>query len=570
MATQAAAPRPVGASRLRLDRIATRIGLIAFIGVLGYLTVVPLVRLQYLALKDGGQPYVDAYTRTGWWQTVKWTVELGLGSLAIALVLGTGLAWAAASLPPRLSLLRVVPILPIVVPAVSSVLGWAFLLSPHPGYLNQLLRTLPWWRGDFEGPFDIYSVPWIVIITGLALAAFIYLFVSSGFENINGELIEAAQVGGSSRAGVFFRVILPLLRPSIVYGAGVALLLGLGQFTAPLLLGRSRNVSVLTTDMFFATQQIPPQYGVAAAIGSPLVIFGIVVLFMNRILLGDHARFVTHGGKGGFRQSSPGSKMAALWIVLYGLVSTVLPILALVFVSLSRFWTGDVHFGRLTLASWRSVTSASGVMPAIWNSIWLSLAAVAITLPIGYVAAILLRRRQEHRIATPILDFIVAMPLSIPAVIFGVGFLLTYTTEPLVLYGTRWVLILVYVTLMIPFSTRMQLGAMAALGESYTEASRTSGAGVLRTNLQIVVPLLRPAFGGAAALMFVLLTHEFAASLLVRAPTINVMGTILYDYYENGIYPLVACISLIMVGVTTAGVLAAIALGGGSEAFKRL
>ena len=78
-----------------------------------------------------------------------------------------------------------------------------------------------------------------MIITGLSLASFVYLFVSSGFENINGELIEAAQVAGSSRAGVFFKVVLPLLRPSLVYGGGVALLLGLGQFTAPLLLGRN-------------------------------------------------------------------------------------------------------------------------------------------------------------------------------------------------------------------------------------------------------------------------------------------------------------------------------------------
>jgi iron(III) transport system permease protein len=567
MASRAAAAP--AATRVRLDRLLTRLGLLVFIGALGYLTIVPLVRLQYLALKHGAHAYSDAYTRTGWWQTVRWTVELGVGSLLIALVVGTGLAWAANSLPPRLSLLRVVPILPIVIPAVSSVLGWAFLLSPHPGYLNQILRLLPWWHG-FNGPFDIYTVPWIVLITGLSLASFIYLFVSSGFENINGELIEAAQVSGSSRAGVFFRVILPLLRPSLVYGSGVALLLGLGQFTAPLLLGRSRNISVLTTDMFFATQQIPPDYGLAAAIGSPLVVFGIIVLFANRFLLGDATRFITHGGKGGYRQSAPGSKSAAVAIVVYGLLSTVLPILALVFVSLSRFWTGDVHFNRLTTATWETVTSQSGVMPAIWNSIWLSLAAVAITLPVGFIAASLLRKRREHRIAAPILDFIVAMPLSIPAVIFGVGFLMTYTARPLVLYGTRWVLILVYVTLMIPFSTRMQLGAMAALGDAYTEASRASGAGVLRTNLQIVMPLLRPAFGGAAALMFVLLTHEFAASLLVRAPTINVMGTILYDYYENGIYPLVACISLIMVGVTTAGVLVAMVLGGGSDAFKRL
>jgi iron(III) transport system permease protein len=568
--TTAAAGRLAPPRALRLERLLPRLGIVAFIGALGYLTVLPLIRLQYLALKDGAQAYSDAYTRPGWWTTVKWTIELGLGSLAVALVVGTALAWAANSLPPRLGFLKVIPILPIVVPAVASVLGWAFLLSPHPGYLNQLLRLLPWWSGDFEGPGDIYTLPWIIIITGLALASFIYLFVSSGFENINGELIEAAQVSGSSRTGVFFRVILPLLRPSLVYGAGVALLLGLGQFTAPLLLGRSQSISVLTTDMYFATQQIPPQYGTAAAIGSPLLVFGIFVLFMNRVLLGDHTRFVTHGGKGGFKTIAPGSKLAAFWIVLYGALSTFLPMLALVFVSLSRFWTGDVHPSKMTLATWRTVTTASGVMPAVWNSIYLSLAAVAIALPVGYVAASLLRKRRNHRIAGPILDFIVAMPLSIPAVIFGVGFLMVYTNEPLVLYGTRWVLVLVYVTLMIPFSTRMQLAAMAALGDAYTEASRASGAGPIRTNLQIVVPLLRPAFGGAAALMFVLLTHEFAASLLVRAPTINVMGTILYDYYENGGYPLVACISLIMVGVTTAGVLAAIVLGGGSDAFKRL
>jgi iron(III) transport system permease protein len=568
MAARAVAPLPVGA-RLRVDRLLTRLGLLVFIGALGYLTIVPLVRLQYLALKHGAHAYSAAYSRPGWWRTVRWTIELGVGSLAIALVVGTGLAWAAHSLPSRLSILRVVPILPIVIPAVSAVLGWAFLLSPHPGYLNQLLRLLPWWHG-FSGPFDVYTVPWIVIITGLSLSSFIYLFVSSGLENINSELIEAAQVGGSARAGVFFRVILPLLRPSLVYGAGVALLLGLGQFTAPLLLGRTSNISVLTTDMFFATQQIPPDYGLAAAIGSPLLVFGVFVLFASRFLLGDSTRFITHGSKGGFRQTAPGSKSAAVAIVIYGLLSTVLPILALVFVSLSRFWTGDVHFNRLTTATWRTVTSQSGVTPAIWNSVWLSLVAVAITLPVGFVAASLLRKRREHRIAAPVLDFIVAMPLSIPAVIFGVGFLMTYTARPFVLYGTHWVLILVYITLMLPFSTRMQLGAMAALGDAYTEASRASGAGMLRTNLQIVVPLLRPAFGGAAALMFVLLTHEFAASLLVRSPTINVMGTILYDYYDNGIYPLVACISLIMVGVTTAGVVVAVLLGGGSDAFKRL
>ena len=568
MATEAASA-PSAPRTLRLGRVAPRLALVAFIGAVGYLTILPLARLQYLAFDDGFQTYRDAFSRPGAWTTVRWTIFLGVGSLLIALVVGTGLAWAASNLPRRLRWLRVLPILPIILPPISAVLGWAFMLSPVPGYANQILRKLPWWSGSFEGPFDVYTLPWIIIITGLALASFVYLFVSAGLENINDELIEAAHVGGSSRIGVFFRVVLPLLRPALVYGAGVSLLLGLGQFTAPLLLGRNEGINVLTTDMYFQTQLVPPQYGIAAAIGSPLLVFGVFILFVNRVLLGDHTRFITHGGKGGFKPAARGSWTAAAAIISYGVVATLLPIAALVLVSLSKFWTGSFDTSTWTLDSWREVASAQGVKPAIWNSVLLSVVAAAITLPISYVAATVLRRRRDHRIIGPILDFVVAMPLSIPAVIFGVGFLLTYTNEPFVLYGTRWVIVLVYVTLMLPFATRMLLSGLAALGESYSEAARVSGAGPLRTHLSILVPLLRPTIGGATALMFVLLTHEFAASLLVRSPDVQVMGTVLYDYYENGGYPLVAVISLVMVGVTTAGVAVAVAIGG-SEAFKRL
>jgi len=68
--------------------------------------------------------------------------------------------------------------------------------------------------------------------------------------------------------------------------------------------------------------------------------------------------------------------------------------------------------------------------------------------------------------------------------------------------------------------------------------------------------------------MFILLANEFAASLLVRAPTQNVMGTILYNY-GNGLYPQVAATALVMVGVTAGGVLVAMAVGG-KDIFKKL
>jgi iron(III) transport system permease protein len=131
------------------------------------------------------------------------------------------------------------------------------------------------------------------------------------------------------------------------------------------------------------------------------------------------------------------------------------------------------------------------------------------------------------------------------------------------------VIVLVYVTLMLPFTTRMQLSALVSLGTGYVEAARVSGSGVVATNIKVVLPLMRSALGGAAALMFVLLTHEFAASLLVRSSTTQVMGTVLYDAWGNGSYPLVAAIALVMTMVTAIGVFIAV-LVGGSDALTSL
>jgi iron(III) transport system permease protein len=238
-------------------------------------------------------------------------------------------------------------------------------------------------------------------------------------------------------------------------------------------------------------------------------------------------------------------------------------------VAVSRFWSGTIRPDQFTLDNFRKIFSESGIVSAIQTSLIVAIVAVLIALPIGFVASSILLKRRDYRFARSAIDFITTMPLGIPAVIFGVGFLLTYTQKPLILYGTRWVIILVYVTLMLPFTTRMQLSGMLALGSTYTEASRASGASNLQTNLRVVLPLMRSTLGGAAALMFVLLSHEFAASLLVRSSTTQVMGTVLYDYYSNGSYPLVACIALVMTLVTTIGVVIAVAIGG-SEVFSKL
>ncbi|MBC2639936.1 MULTISPECIES: iron ABC transporter permease [unclassified Rhodococcus (in: high G+C Gram-positive bacteria)] len=539
----------------------TRIGYGALMVVLAYLIVLPLFRLQSLAFEDGARGYQAQYGRYDIAQTIRTTIALAVTSLAIAMVLGTVLAFAATRLPRRLSFLRIVPILPIVMPAVANVVGWAFLLSPGPGYLNALLRKLPWWNTMDSGPIDVYSTPWIIILTGFGLTSFVYLFVSAGMQNISSEHLEAAQISGSSTLGVFFRVVLPLLRPSLVYGGGIALLLGLGQFTGPLLLGQNTGVKVLTTEMYRRVSESPADFAAAAAAGSPLVIFGVVVVLAQKMLLGNQSRFVTHGGKA-FAPNTGRSAWAAVTISVYAFLALVVPLIGLAIVALSPYWSETLSWNLFTLDNFRALFRTASIVDSVSTSLLTSVVAVAICVPIGYLTATLLVRGRRHRVLGTIGDVITALPLGIPAVIFGVGFLLTYTQPPLILYGTKAVIILVYVVLMVPFSTRMQMTAMLSLGETYAEASATSGASPFVTNIRVILPLMRPTVLSAVALMFILLTHEFAASLLVRAATTQVMGTLLFDLWENGSYPLVAAMALLMTAVTSIGVVIAMLVGG--------
>ena len=381
-----------------------------------------------------------------------------------------------------------------------------------------------------------------------------YLFVSSGLRNINGELIEAALVSGSSSTAVFFKVTLPLLRPVLLYGGGVALLLGLGQFTAPLLLGRNAGIDVLTTDMYRSVSQSPIDYSVAAAIGSPLILIGLRRRprpAASRSVI-SAASSPTAGGA--FHVQQRPSKLASAYLVIYGLLSTGAarrgadrrgPVAVLergvprgassgcrtsgAIFEEARDHRSDLDEpDRCRSWPWRSpcpsASSASKVLLGRRTPRWLR------TGP------------RPHRHAAPRHPGGRVRRRLPPAV---------HTASRWILYGSRWVVILVYVTLMLPFTD-----AHADVGDARRSATRTSrrrgpaAPASLRTDLKILLPLLRPTLGGAAALMFVLLTHEFAASLLVRSSTMQVMGTVLYDYWTNGSYPLVAAIALVMTGVT--------------------
>jgi iron(III) transport system permease protein len=326
---------------------------------------------------------------------------------------------------------------------------------------------------------------------------------------------------------------------------------------------------VITTKLFGLLQFYPPPYGEAAALGAPLLLIGVFVLIAQRWLIGDIRKYVTTGGRAVFSPRKP-SWLAVPVVGLYALLAVVLPLLALIYVALSPYWTGSIALERLTL---RNVYQVLFVNPylesAIMNSVESVVITVALVLPIGYLLARYIGRRAwAPGAVVRLLDLLLLLPYGTPAVLFGFALLFAYTRQPLVLYGTLAIMIVAFATIMIPYAARLQLATLLSLGEEPWEAAKVSGAGPVRSFYTVTIPLMRRGASAAAAIIAVLLFQEFGVALMVRSANVQVIGTVLYDQYNGGAYPAVAVLALIMVFITAIGV-GVVLFVGGSDALSR-
>lgn len=539
---------------------------VALTVAIGVLVLMPIIPLQIRAWEndaDGMRRLTDMH---GIAEVLRTTLLLGFGGLVVGLVMGTVLALCAYSMTPRLrSILEFTPVLPMIIPSVAHVVGFVFLFSPENGYVNSFLRSTPFFDSAGSGPIDVYTLPWIIFYTGTHLAAFVYMFVYTGLRNLGSDYGLAARVNGAGGMRALFTITLPLLRPSFVYAGVVVFLLSLGQFTGPLILGRRGGIDVVTTEMYQLSAEYPVDYALASALGTPLIVMAIGLVLLQRRMVGNQARFVGQGTATiDNRMLSPVvSWISAAIVSAYVLIAAILPLLAITFVAFSPFWSGSLDFSVLTMDNFTTVLDDDKVTQSIVTTLVVSVVGVLLVLPLGMLCSLGIYNRDRLWKPIPILlDVLANLPLTVPAALLGFGFLFAFSNPAIGIYGTQFSLILAYMTIMLPYSIRYQLATLVSLGRQTMEASQVSGAHPLRTFFQIILPLSRAGIVSSAAVMFVLLTHEFGVSLLLRAPDVSVMSVVLYDQYSGGSYPKVAVIALLMTVMTAVGVAAAMFFGG--------
>ncbi len=202
---------------------------------------------------------------------------------------------------------------------------------------------------------------------------------------------------------------------------------------------------------------------------------------------------------------------------------------------------------------------------ALWASLWISLATVALAAAIGVPLAFLFERADFP--GRRILGTLIALPVVLPPLVGVVAFLFLYGESgffaravqavsgskepPWRLEGAPAILLVHAYSMYVYFYLFTRAG-LARLDNAYLEAAAALGAGPARILARVTLPLLRPALAGAALLTFMTSLSSFSAPYLFGG-TFRVMTTQIVFSRLNGDN------EMAMVETTT---LAALALAG--------
>jgi iron(III) transport system permease protein len=517
--------------------------------LLAYLVLLPLALVVLSSFRPGGFPldpgftlrnYVTAYGDPGFPALLGATLMFALGSSLLALVLGLGLAWLVerSDLPGR-DALRGLVLLPMATPPILLAIAWAMLLSPRNGVINQILMNA---FALSQAPLDIYTLPGMVFVQGLALVPTAYLFLSPAFANMDPSLEEAAVVSGAGTWTVIRRVMLPILWPPILSAAIFLLIVSLVVFDVPGALGTPARVFVLSSQIYYLIANSPagiPLYGQVSALA--MLFLGVLLgLGFAYHRLTRHAqRYRTVTGKG-FRPRvfalGRGRPLAMAALALYFLLSVIAPLLILLWMSLMPYQAGVswAALDLITLDNHLDFLRNTRVLSATRNSLVIAvLAATAVALLSLLISWMTTRLRVPGRQALDVLAFI---PIAVPGVMIGVALVYVYITLGALfpIYGTIWIIALAYITQYLPFGTRATSGVMLQLHPELEEAGATAGAGRGRILRRITFPLVWPAI---AAVWIWVLAHalrELSSALLLQGRNNAVIPTLLWDYWSGG------------------------------------
>lgn len=438
------------------------------------------------------QPSTDVWSEL--WATrlpgmLRDTATLLVTVLAGTLVLGTALAWlvTAYQFPGR------------------RLLGW-LLVTPLaiPGYVLGFV-----WLDTLQEPLGARAVRsiWLcALVLTLTLYPYVYLFARAAFREQSQRAVDVARSLGCSRLQAFWKVVLPMARPSL---AGGAALVGMEVLTD---VGTVRlfNVSTVADGVlrvWFGTGN----RNAAAELSVLLIGVAVVLIAIERLGRG-RARYTQGGARQGLtvhRLRGVGATAAATagWSVFA--IAVALPVIRLI------TWTQEARRTDQT------ATVAGDLGFHLLSSLRVAAVATLTCLALGLLLVAGLNRR---RTSGKVLARLATLGYAVPGPVVAIGVLITLAAlDRTGMLPDGWLLVgsfagLIY-ALVVRFLAVAYQGIESSVGKvspSVIASARTLGAGRFRVATRIELPIAGAGIIAASVLVAIDTLKELPITLLLR------------------------------------------------------
>lgn len=409
-------------------------------------------------------------------------------------------------------------LLPLAMPAYVVAYGYTDMLQ-FSGPVQMGLRQLLGWQGALWP--DVRSLWGAVLVFTVALYPYVYLLVRAALAERAAQLMEAARLLGASPARRIREVALPLARPAVAAGVGLALMETLADFGVSSYFG----IQTFTAGIYKAWLSMDNR-AAAAQLATVLL---IVVAVLLRLEQGAQRRLrfaSSRGGRAGSAEAQPswltGWHRALAWLVC-GLpiaLGFVLPVMFML---------------RPLGASWDELPWAAFLQWSL-NSIWL--AALTATLATLIALALAFSLRQQARGLERLAVRLVGLGYAIPGAVVVVGLLLPVgwlqalapqTAAGAWITATSLGLVWAYLVRFSAVALQSVDSGYARIPPSLDDSARMLGVAGWGLLGRVHWPLLKRSVAAAALLVFVDVMKELPATLVLRPFNSDTLAVVTYQ-----------------------------------------
>jgi glucose/mannose transport system permease protein len=164
----------------------------------------------------GLEPYFKLWSNRRWITAYTNLFYFGFFYVVGSLVVGTILAILIDQRVKGESVWRTIYLYPLAISFVVTGTAWFWIMSPTTG-VEAFLKNLGWAAAKFDWIVDRDMAIYCVIITGIWHASgFAMALILAGLRSVDQDLIKAAQIDGASMARIYWKIVLPSIRPIFV------------------------------------------------------------------------------------------------------------------------------------------------------------------------------------------------------------------------------------------------------------------------------------------------------------------------------------------------------------------